>query len=61
MPQLVFLAIVGIAGYVGYKSFVREAQRVTAKIRRHEKQAQDGTRGTLVLDKETGEYRLAKD
>lgn len=61
MPQLVFMAVIGVAAYIGYKSFVREAQRVTAKIRRHEKQAKDGAVGTLVLDEKTGEYRLAKD
>ncbi len=47
--------------YVGYRSFVREAQRVTAKVRRTEKQAANGTMGTLVKDPKTGEYRLAKD
>lgn len=61
MPQIVFFAAVGALAYVGYRSFVREAQRVTAKIRRTEKQAANGTMGTLVKDPKTGEYRLAKD
>lgn len=61
MPQIIFFAAVGVLAYVGYRSFVREAQRVTAKIRRTEKQSTDGTMGTLVKDPKTGEYRLAKD
>ncbi|MGC4026980.1 MAG: hypothetical protein QM744_18675 [Mesorhizobium sp.] len=61
MPQLLFFAVVGIAAYYGYRSFVREAERVTAKIKRERQQAADGTHGTLVKDPVTGEYRLAKD
>lgn len=61
MPQLIFFALVGLAAYYGYRSFVREAERVTAKVRRTEKQAATGANGTLVKDPKTGEYRLAKD
>jgi membrane protein implicated in regulation of membrane protease activity len=61
MPQIIFFVAVGVAAYVGYRSFVKEAQRVTAKVRRAEKQAASGATGTLVKDPETGEYRLAKD
>ncbi|ESX18267.1 membrane protein [Mesorhizobium sp. LSJC255A00] len=31
------------------------------RLRRTEKQAANGTNGTLVQDPKTGEYRLAKD
>jgi membrane protein implicated in regulation of membrane protease activity len=61
MPQIIFFVILGIAAYIGDRSFIREAERVTAKIRRTERQAATGTTGTLVKDPETGEYRLAKD
>ena len=61
MPQIIFFAVVGAAAYFGYRAFVREAERVTAKIRRSERQAAIGTTGTLVKDPKTGEYRLAKD
>lgn len=61
MPQLIFFAVVGVAAYYGYKAFVREAERVTAKIRREERQARTGTHGTLVQDPKTGEYHVAKD
>ena len=61
MPQIIFFAVVGAAAYFGYRAVVREAERVTANIRRTEKQAANGTMGTLVKDPKTGEYRLAKD
>ena len=61
MPQIIFFAVVGVAAYFGYRSFIKEADRVTAKVRRAEKQAANGTMGTLVKDPKTGEYRLAKD
>jgi membrane protein implicated in regulation of membrane protease activity len=61
MPQLIFFALIGLIAYFGYRSFVREAERVTAKVRREEKQAASGANGTLIRDPETGEYRLAKD
>ena len=61
MPQLIFFAIIGVAAYAGYKSFVREAKRVSSRVRRAEREAETGTTGTLVRDPKTGEYRLAKD
>lgn len=61
MPQLIFFAAIGVAAYVGYRAFVREAQRVTARVKRTERERQTGTSGTLVKDPKTGEYRLAKD
>ncbi|MFU0506499.1 hypothetical protein [Pseudaminobacter sp. NGMCC 1.201702] len=61
MPQLIFFALVGVVAYFGYRSFLKEAERVTAKIRRAEQQTANGATGTLVKDPETGEYRLAKD
>ncbi|TKT81105.1 membrane protein [Aquamicrobium sp. LC103] len=61
MPQLIFFAIIAIVAYVGYRSFLKEAERVTAKVRRAEQEARTGTQGTLVRDPKTGEYHLAKD
>jgi len=61
MPQLIILAVIGIAAYYGYRSFIREAQRVTAKVRQQEKQAATGANGTLVKDPKTGVYSLSKD
>lgn len=61
MPQLIFFALLGIVAYVGYRSFIREAERVTAKARRAEAERQAGSQGTLVKDPKTGEYHLLKD
>lgn len=61
MPQLIFFAVIGLVGWYGYRRFIAEANRVTAKIRREEQQTASGSQGTLVRDPETGEYRLAKD
>ena len=61
MPQLIFFAVLGIVAYVGYRSFVREAERVTAKARRAEAERRTGSHGTLVKDPKTGEYHLMKD
>ena len=61
MPQLLFFIFIGLIAYFGYRAFLREAERVTAKIRREEKQAATGANGTLVKDPKTGEYRLARD
>lgn len=61
MPQLIFFAVLGIVAYVGYRSFIREAERVTAKARRAEAERRTGTQGTLVKDPKTGEYHLLKD
>lgn len=61
MPQLIFFVIVAAVAYVGYRAFLREAQRVTARVRRAERERETGTQGTLVKDPKTGEYRLAKD
>lgn len=61
MPQLILLAVVGVVAYFGYRSFVKEAERVTARVRRAERQRATGAQGTLVMDPKTGEYRLARD
>ncbi|MDQ0998368.1 biopolymer transport protein ExbB/TolQ [Phyllobacterium ifriqiyense] len=61
MPQLIFFLLIGIAAYYGYRSFKREAQRVSKRVREAEKEVQNRSQGTLVQDPETGEYRLRKD
>lgn len=61
MPQLIFFAVVGVAAYFGYKAFMREAEKVTAKAKRMRRESETQAMGTLVKDPETGEYRIAKD
>lgn len=61
VPQLIFFAVVGVVAYVGYRAFLREAERVTARVRRAEAERRSGSQGTLVKDPVTGEYHLTKD
>lgn len=61
MPQLLFFAAAGLVAWLGYKAFLREAERVHRRVRRAEDEARNQAVGTLVEDPETGEYRLSKD
>jgi len=61
MPQLLLLAAVAVVGFLGYRAFVREAERVSARVRRQEREAQTKAVGTLVKDPKTGEYRPASE
>ncbi|MEQ8305511.1 MAG: hypothetical protein RIA09_03035 [Hoeflea sp.] len=60
MPQLILLAAVGAVAWMGYKRFLSEAERVSARVRDAEKEAKSGAQGTLIEDPKTGEYRLRK-
>ena len=61
MPQLLLLAAAAAVGYFGYRKFLSEAERVSAKVRREEKEQANHANGTLIEDPETGEYRPARD
>jgi len=61
VPQLLFFAAVAVVGYLGYRAFVREAEKVSARVRRAEREAKTKAVGTLVKDPVTGEYRPARD
>lgn len=61
MPQIVFFAVVGAIAYAGYRKFVGEAEKVTARIKRQEQEARSGSQGTLTQDPKTGVYTVIKD
>ncbi len=61
MPQLLLLAAVGAVAWVGYRRFLKEAERVSQKMRQSEREAETGAIGTLEKDPETGHYRVKKD
>lgn len=61
MPQLLFFAAVALVGFLGYRAFVREAEKVSARVRRHESESKNRAVGTLIKDPKTGEYRPARD
>ncbi|MEX0344859.1 MAG: hypothetical protein AB3N20_08055 [Rhizobiaceae bacterium] len=61
MPQFLVFAAAAVVGWLGYKAFLREAERVHKRVRRAEEEAANRAHGTLVQDPETGEYRVQKD
>lgn len=61
MAQLILLALVAAVAWYGYRSFKREAARVSAKVRREEAEMRNRANGTLVQDPETGEYTVKRD
>lgn len=60
MVQFFLLVAVLLVVWMGYKRFLKEAERVTKSVRRAEKEAETGASGTLVEDPKTGEYRVEK-
>lgn len=61
MPQLIFLIVLIGGGWLLYKRFMNDAQRLSAKSRQQEKERQTGAIGTLVKDPVTGEYRVKRE
>lgn len=61
MPQLIFFVVIAVVAYVGYRAFLREAERVTRRMERVRRETANRSMGTLVRDPRTGEYHLAKD
>jgi membrane protein implicated in regulation of membrane protease activity len=61
MAQLLFLIIVIGGGWMFYKKFIKDAQRLSSRTRREEKERQTGAIGTLERDPTTGEYRVKRD
>jgi membrane protein implicated in regulation of membrane protease activity len=60
MAQLILLIIVLGGGWMLYKKFIRDAERLTARSRQQEKERETGAIGTLEKDPVTGEYRVKK-
>ena len=60
MVQLLLLVAVLLVAWMGYKRFLKEAERVSKSVRRAEKEAETGAQGTLVEDPKTGEYRVER-
>ncbi|OHV75887.1 hypothetical protein [Rhizobium sp. LCM 4573] len=61
MAQLLFLVVLIGGGWLLYKRFVRDAERLSARTKEQEKERQTGAIGTLVKDPKTGEYRVKRD
>lgn len=61
MAQLLFLIIVIGGGWMLYKKFIKDAEKLSSRNRREEKERQTGAIGTLERDPVTGEYRVKRD
>ena len=61
MAQLITLLILVCAGWWLYRRFVSDAQKLSERSRRAQKERQTGAIGTLVKDPTTGEYRLKRE
>ncbi|KKX28358.1 hypothetical protein [Rhizobium sp. LC145] len=61
MAQLIFLIILLGGGWLLYKKFIKDAEKLTERSRRQEKERQTGAIATLEKDPVTGEYRVKKD
>ncbi|KQZ63340.1 hypothetical protein ASD54_02995 [Rhizobium sp. Root149] len=61
MPQILFLAILIGGGWLLYRKFVNDAEKLARLRRAKEKERQTGAIGTLVKDPVTGEYRVKRE
>lgn len=61
MARLIFLIVVIYGGWMLYKRFIRDAERLQSRSRRQEQERQTGAIGTLEKDPVTGEYRVRRD
>ncbi len=56
MPQLILAALAGVAAAAAYRMYQNESERVDRTVREAEEET-IRSRGTLIRDPETGEYR----
>jgi len=61
MPQIILLLIIALIAWLGYRKFVKDAERLTRQRERLRREHATGADGTLVKDPKTGEYRLKRD
>jgi hypothetical protein len=61
LSKIIFVLLIALIGWMFYKKFVSDAQRLAKATERKRKAAANNAKGTLVLDPKTGEYRLKKE
>ena len=61
MAQIIFLAILVVGGWMIYKKFVGEAEKLSARSKKAERERETGAMGTLEKDPVTGEYRVKRE
>ena len=61
LSKVIFVLLAALIGWIFYKKFVADAQRLAKSHERKRKATANNAKGTLVLDPKTGEYTLKKD
>jgi hypothetical protein len=61
LSKVIFVLLAALIGWIFYKKFVADAQRLAKGAERKRKAAANNAKGTLVLDPKTGEYKLKKE
>jgi membrane protein implicated in regulation of membrane protease activity len=61
MAQLIFMVVVVCGGWMLYKRFIRDAEKLSARNRRQEQERKTGAIATLEKDPATGEYRVKRE
>ena len=61
LSKIVFVLLIALIGWMFYKKFVSDAQRLARGADRRRKATANNAKGTLVLDPKTGEYRIKKE
>ena len=61
MPQLILIILLADCGWLFYRRFIRDAERLTTRTRQQERERETGAMGTLVKDPATGEYRVRRE
>jgi len=60
LPKLIFVALIGLVGWMLYKKFVADARKLAKTNEKKRKERETGAIGTLVKDPLTGEYRVGR-
>lgn len=61
LSKIIVVLLIALIGWMFYKKFVADAQRLAKGAERKRKATANNAKGTLVLDPKTGEYRLKKE
>ena len=61
LSKIIFVLLIALVGWMFYKKFVSDAQRLSRSNARKRKAAENNAKGTLVLDPKSGEYRIKKE
>jgi hypothetical protein len=61
LSKIIFVLLAALIGWMFYKKFVSDAQKLAKGAERKRKAAANHAKGTLELDPKTGEYRVKKE